>query len=202
MRVRSILPGLVLVNLWACTTINEEPPGRKNPLPTGPEPIPVVVVPVPVPAAPTPTPPPTPTPNPAAPAPAPTPTTPAPPAAASCPLPRGTGPGTNCPLQSPTFLREVEAALTAVVAENPQWFDLKKTRGGCENCYFILKPDNYVRRVAELITKDGLCGHYDGEELAVKNSNSFNDQYDIFTSDGYIRRQYGSYRSTCKPAWF
>jgi len=199
MRARSMLPGLVLVNLWACTTITEEPGGRKNPLPTGTEPIPVVVVPVPVPVAPAPTPAPTPTPNPAAtPAPAPT----APPAAASCPLPRGTGAGTNCPLQSPSFLREVEAALTAVVAENPQWFDLKKTRGGCENCYFILKPDNYVRRVAELITKDGLCGHYDGEELAVKNSNSFNDQYDIFTSDGYIRRQYGSYRSTCKPAWF
>ena len=94
------------------------------------------------------------------------------------------------------------AALTAVVAENPQWFDLKKTRGGCENCYFVLKPDQYVTRVAELATKDGICGHYDGEELAVKNSNSFNDQYDIFTSDGYIRRQYGSYRSTCRPAWF
>ena len=96
----------------------------------------------------------------------------------------------------------METALRDVVAENPQWFDLKKTRGGCPDCYFILKPDNYVTRVAELITRNGICGHYDGEELAVKNSNSFNDQYDIFTSDGYIRRQYGSYRSTCKPAWF
>ena len=66
----------------------------------------------------------------------------------------------------------------------------------------MLKPDQYVNRVAELVTKNWLCGHYDGEELAVKNSNSFNDQYDIFTSDGYIRRQLGSYRSTCRPAWF
>ncbi|HEY2945861.1 MAG TPA: hypothetical protein VGN09_25750 [Vicinamibacteria bacterium] len=187
------------MTLWACTTITEEPPARRNPVPTGPAPIPVVVVPVPVPAAPTPTPAATPTPNPAAtPAPAPT----QQPAARSCPLPAGNGPGTDCPYASPSFLREVEAALTAVVAENPQWFDLTNTRGGCENCYFVRRADLYVTRVAELITRDGICGHYDGEELAVKNSNAFNDQYDIFTSDGYIRRQFGSYRSTCRPAWF
>ena len=198
MQLRSTVPSFIAVTILACTTITEEKPGRKNPVPTGPEPIPVVVVAVPVPAAPTPTPAATPTPTTPAPTPAPTQA----PSAKSCPLPAGTGSGNSCPLQSPTFLKEVEAALTAVVAENPQWFDLKKTRGGCENCYFILKPDQYVTRVAELITKDGICGHYDGEELAVKNTNSFNDQYDIFTSDGYIRRQLGSYRSTCRPAWF
>jgi len=199
MQLRSSLPSLLAVTLWACTTITEEQPGRRNPVPTGPGPIPVVVVPVPVPNAPTPTPAATPTPDPAAtPAPAP----PQGPSAQSCPLPAGTGAGTDCPFVSPSFLREVEAALTAVVAENPQWFDLTKTRGGCENCYRVLRPDQYVTRVAELITRDGICGHYDGEELAVKNTNAFNDQYDIFTSDGYIRRQFGSYRSTCRPAWF
>jgi len=204
MRLRSLVPGLVAVALWGCTTITEDQPVRKNPTVTGPEPIPVVVVPVPVPNPPTPTPAPTPTPNPAA-TPAPNPAPPAPsqgPAAQSCPLPRGNGPGTDCPMQSPSFLKEVDAALNAVVAENPSWFDLTKTRGGCANCYYIIKGDWYVTRVAELITKDGICGHYDGEELAVKNSNSFNDQYDIFTSDGFIRRQAGSYRSTCRPAWF
>jgi hypothetical protein len=193
---------MAVATIWACTTITEQQPARKNPVPSGPEPIPVVVVPVPVPAAPTPTPAATPTPNPASPTPAPS-AAPTPgPAAESCPLPKGNGSGNDCPMLTPSFLKEVEAALTAVVAENPQWFDLKKTRGGCDNCYYVLSADKYVNRVAELITKDGLCGHYDGEELAVKSSNAFNDQYDIFTSDGYIRRQYGSYRSTCKPAWF
>jgi len=185
---------------WACTTITEEQPARKNPVPTGPEPIPVVVVPVPVPAAPTPAPAATPTPATPTPNPGPTPTPG--PAAQSCPLPKGNGSGNDCPMLTPSFLKEVDAALTAVVAENPQWFDLKKTRGGCENCYFVKRADLYPDRVAELITKNGICGHYDGEELAVKNTNSFNDQYDIFTSDGYIRRQFGSYRSTCRPAWF
>ena len=205
MWLRSSVPCLVAVTLWACTTITEDQPARKNPAPTGPEPIPVVVVPVPVPVPNAPTPVPAATPSPttgATPAPAPTPAPTSAPAAQSCPLPRGNGSGNDCPMLTPSFLKEVDAALTAVVAENPQWFDLKKTRGGCENCYFVLKADEYVNRVAELVTKDGICGHYDGEELAVKNSNSFNDQYDIFTSDGYIRRQLGSYRSTCRPAWF
>jgi hypothetical protein len=193
MRPRSTLPSLIALTLWACTTITEEQPGRKNPVPTGPEPVPVVVVPVPVPNAPTPTPAATP-----APGPAPSPT----PAAQSCQLPPGKGSGTDCPFVNPSFLREVEAALTAVVAENPQWFDLNKTRGGCPDCYLVLKRDQYVRRVAELITKDGLCGHWDGEELAVKNTNDFNDQYAIIVSDNHIRRQFGSYRSTCRPAWF
>ena len=48
----------------------------------------------------------------------------------------------------------------------------------------------------------GLCGFYDGEELGVKGTNAFNDQYDIVTSDMFVRRQLGSYRSTCYPAWF
>jgi hypothetical protein len=198
MRWPPVLPSLLALTLCTCTTITEDLPNRKDPTPTGPGAIPVVVVPVPVPAAPTPTPAATPTPAPAA---TPTPAPP-PPAAQSCPLPPGPGAGTDCPYEQPSFLKQVEAALDAVVQENPQWFDLNNTRGGCDNCYFVKKPDQYVNRVAELITKNGICGHYDGEELAVKNSNAFNDQYDIFTSDGYIRRQYGSYRSTCKPAWF
>ena len=39
-------------------------------------------------------------------------------------------------------------------------------------------------------------------ELQVKNSNDFNDQYDIMISQGYVRRGAGSYRSTCSPAAF
>src|SRR5262245_38382180 len=191
-------PSLLVLAFCACTTITEDLPQRPDPV-TGPNPVPVVVVPVPVPSAPTPTPAATPTPNPAA---TPTPAPSSPPATASCSLGPGPGNGNDCPYEQPSFLREVEAALDAVVRENPSWFDLNDTRGGCTNCYFVKRADQYVNRVAQLITKNGICGHYDGEELAVKDSNSFNDQYDIFTSDGYIRRQFGSYRSTCHPAWF
>ena len=43
---------------------------------------------------------------------------------------------------------------------------------------------------------------YDGEELAVKTENGFNEQFDIFAGDGFVRRGEGSYRSTCYPSTF
>jgi hypothetical protein len=52
------------------------------------------------------------------------------------------------------------------------------------------------------MSERGLCGLHDGEELAVKRTNDFNDQYKIDTSDGFMRRGLGSYRSTCYPASF
>jgi hypothetical protein len=37
------------------------------------------------------------------------------------------------------------------------------------------------------------------EEIALKNTNDFNEQYNIWTSGGYVRR---SYITTCFPAQF
>jgi hypothetical protein len=88
-----------------------------------------------------------------------------------------------------------------LIAQEPGLFDLGRTRG-CGNCYFVRDATRYANRVAELVREQGYCSIYDGEELAVKSGNQFNDQYDILTADSYIRRQGGSYRATCYPAWF
>jgi hypothetical protein len=190
--------GLVLavaVMAVGCDALSKKlDPAKANPV--APAPVPVVVQVVAVPT-------PTPAPEPAAtPAPDPAPTTaPAPPAAKSCSLPAGTGSGTNCPRQSPSYLKEVESAMDQLYREEPDIFDKKRSRG-CGECYFLKDPDRFSQRMAELMSQRGLCGHYDGEELAVKGTNSFNDQYDIVTSDMFVRRQLGSYRSTCYPAWF
>jgi len=174
--------------LSSCHTITENQPPQTG-TPAAPAIIPVifnpVTIPAPVPAA---------TPTPAAPA-------PEPPKAAGCGVGRGTGSGHGCPRQSPSFLKEVESAMDQLAREEPGLFDTRKTRG-CGNCYLVLNPTRYVNRMAELMAERSLCGHYDGEELAVKQSNAFNDQYDILTSDMFVRRQLGSYRSTCYPAWF
>jgi hypothetical protein len=198
MRIRlawsAMLVGLTVV---ACHTITEELPQDQTPVtpatvPTVPAP--VIVIPVP-----------TVTPPPATPAPGnPAPANPAPapaPGGQSCHLPAGQF-NENCSMQTQTFLNRVEAAIDEVVATNPQFFNLGRTRGGCANCYQVVDPTGYVNRVAQAVTRNGVCGYYDGEELAVKSSNQFNDQYDILTSDLFIRRQGGSYRSTCRPAWF
>jgi hypothetical protein len=184
--LRVVLVGLAAVGCEALTEDFEQ----SRPNPVAPAPVPVVVV---VEAVPTPTPPP-------APQPAPT-TTPAPPAAQGCRLPAGHGPGTNCPRQQPSYLSEVESAADQLIRDEPGLFDLRRTRG-CSQCYLVTNPDRYSKRMAELMAERGLCGHYDGEELGVKGTNAFNDQYDILTADMFMRRQGGSYRSTCYPAWF
>jgi len=200
MRIR-LAGSAILIGLTAlsCHTITEELPGEHTPVTPATVPAippPVIVIPVPAvtpppaPANPTPN---NPAPNDPAPAPA--------PGAQSCPLPPGQF-NENCSMQTQTFLARVEAAIDEVVRTDPQAFNLNRTRGGCPNCYQVVDPTRYVNRVAQAITRDGVCGFYDGEELAVKSSNQFNDQYDILTSDLYIRRQAGSYRSTCRPAWF
>jgi hypothetical protein len=202
MRLRDLpfVPGLVALVLVSCQTITEELPATPSRSAVGSGgPVPVVVVPVPIPSPVTPAPAPAPAPN-STPAPAPAPPAP-PPSANGCGLPPGGGTG-QCPMESPTFLREVEAGLDQLIAQEPSLFDLRRTRGGCGNCYLVVNPDRYVQRMVVMMQQRGLCAFYDGEELAVKNTNRFNDQYDILTADFYIRRQLGSYRSTCRPAWF
>ncbi len=173
--------------LSGCHTITENEPPRTETKVT-PAMVPVILNPVTIPA-PIPEATPQPTPN------------PDPPKGAGCGVGRGTGSGHGCPRQSPSFLKEVESAMDQLVREEPGLFDTRKTRG-CGNCYLVLNPTRYVNRMAELMAERSLCGHYDGEELAVKQTNAFNDQYDILTSDMFVRRQLGSYRSTCYPAWF
>ena len=58
------------------------------------------------------------------------------------------------------------------------------------------------RCMVEAMTSFGYCSIYDGEELAVKGENGFNEQFDILAGDGFVRRGEGSYRSTCYPATF
>ena len=188
MRIVAVSSTFVIVlAVAACHTITEELPQQQAPLAPQtmpPAQTPVIVIPVPA-------------------VPAPAPNNPAPnnpPQTQGCSLPAGTW-NENCSMQAQSFLGRVEAAIDEVIATDPQAFDTTRTRG-CANCYFVRDPTHYVNRVAQAITRNGICGYYDGEELGVKSSNAFNDQYDILTSDMFIRRQGGSYRSTCRPAWF
>jgi hypothetical protein len=113
-----------------------------------------------------------------------------------CGLPRGAGNGTGCPRESPTFQRELEIAIDRVIEEHPDWFDLRRPRA--TGLYPVRNVPDYVEAVVDNLRKQGLCALNDGEEIAIKNSNAFNDQFDIITADAFIRR---SYRTTCYPAW-
>jgi hypothetical protein len=189
--------------LASCGAIHDlitELPGQPTPvttLPAGaPIPIPVVTPtpvlvtnPPPIPTAPgggTPAPNPTPAPGPT---PVPTPSSePAPPPTSNgCGLPPQS-PNPSCTFKTAQFAADVEWAIDQVINSKPQFFDLSLQRG--PRSPFVLNVDGYTNAT------------YDGEELAMKNSQGFNEQYDIHTSTGYVRRGEGAYRATCTPAWF
>jgi hypothetical protein len=131
--------------------------------------------------------------------------TPAPPV--TTPAPRGCnvtalgpGDGLSCPREQPSFLVEVDAAIEAVVRRHPEYFDLNNTSGRGE--YLVLRPAPFVVEVIRELEAVGLCAGTDTQELQVKRTNDFNDQYHIILSTGHIRRGFPSYRSTCSPAAF
>ena len=124
------------------------------------------------------------------------------PRAVGCGLPPGGGSGEDCPQESPSYMAEVEQAIDLAIFEHPEMINTQRARG-CANCFQVLDTHNFPEEVGRNLEKRGFCTKYDGEELAVKSSNRFNDQYDILLAEGYIRREAtGAYRATCYPAWF
>jgi hypothetical protein len=130
----------------------------------------------------------------------PTPTpTPTGPTTTSCPLGKGTV-DTRCNRTAPSFMGDVDAAIDQLVTEHPEIFDTRDLAGPRE--YKVKDVDAYYKGVASVLRTKGFCADYDLVELQVKNTNDFNDQYDIMISQGYVRRGAGSYRNTCSPAAF
>jgi hypothetical protein len=185
---------LVAVVLGGClrqVDRQELPTGTGNPESPAPAPSLSPISPVPLGPGPAPTDPgPTGTPAPDA--------TPTPPSASGCRLPRGSGSGEDCQRTSPAFLGDVQGAIKQLIQDQPSLF----TKGSCTDCYDVTDTGAFLSGVIGQMSRRGFCAMYDGEELAVKNTNDFNEQYDILSSSGGVRSGSESYRSTCRPAWF
>ena len=137
----------------------------------------------------------------AVPTPAPTPVpTPAPastPRAFACPFPALPDLHNTCPKLTPELSTYVNNAIEAVVAQQPQLFDFSNNLG--TGSWKVLDKQRYVDAVVAAIQAQGVCAKDDNEEIQLKNTNDFNEQYNIWTSGGYVRR---SYITTCIPAQF
>jgi hypothetical protein len=108
----------------------------------------------------------------------------------------------TCTRELPSrFILDVDRAIEKVAREHAEVFDFNQVQTGT-NWFKILNPDQYYVYMVEAMQSFGYCSIYDGEELAVKTENGFNEQFDIFAGDGFVRRGEGSYRSTCYPATF
>ena len=86
---------------------------------------------------------------------------------------------------------QVEAAQAEVARLRPDFFDGNRVRS----------EDAYVQEVARILRTRGLCASQGGpkDEVAVKTSNDWNDQYDIVLGSGQV---WTSYQVTCRPARF
>jgi hypothetical protein len=60
----------------------------------------------------------------------------------------------------------------------------------------------YHQSVVTYLTAQGYCAKDDGDEIALKNSNDFSEQYQIDLSSHQIRNNEGAYRASCYPAAF
>jgi len=123
-----------------------------------------------------------------------------PPSPPPCPLPPGGGSGEKCPYELPFFALQVNEAIAIVENEHPELFDFSHSRGGLS--YLVRDTDRYTAGAAYVLSTRGFCAIWDGEEIAMKDTNTFNEQYDILTFEGYVRWGGGAYQSTCHPAWF
>lgn len=143
---------------------------------------------------------PAPTPSPDAEAPQTTPEDPPSPPPGSCSLPPSNPTSPTCTYASPLLVDQVEAALDAVTERFPELFDFEDTQ--CENCYLVKDPRRYVDEVIRQLNRQGLCTDGVREELGIKSSNDFSEQYDIILASEHMRRAPGSYRGVCRPAIF
>ena len=127
----------------------------------------------------------------------PTPAPAATPQAFSCHLPAMVDLHNHCPKLDSQLLSYVNKAVDTVQQKRPDLFDFTDLRG--ESVRVLDRQKYQTAVVAAINAQGGVCAADNNEEIQVKVSNDFNEQFNIWTSAGYTRR---SYITTCFPAQF
>jgi hypothetical protein len=109
---------------------------------------------------------------------------------------------TECPHTAPEYGPAVDDAIKKAFDEHPELFDTSQTKGGGIYSYKVLDHRKYTTTVVANLQAAGYCAADQLEEIQVKKSQDFNEQYNIWTSDGYVRLPPGAYITTCTPAQF
>ncbi len=139
------------------------------------------------------------------PTPAPTPkATPTPEAMLGCGLPPMPDLHNQCPHLDAggAYWGDVDGAIKQVFKDHPELFDFNDTKGGGLYSFKVLDRRRYTGAVVNALRQAGFCAVDQVEEVAVKRTNDFNEQYNVWTSDGYVRSGPGAYVTTCYPAQF
>jgi hypothetical protein len=107
-----------------------------------------------------------------------------------CGLPAQPDLHNTCPKTEPRYLEDVRGAVQYVMGTRS---DLVDSSGR------VLDHRGYTNAVVQRLRAQGYCAVDQLEEIAIKKTNEFNEQYNVWTSLGQVRM---SYISTCFPAQF
>lgn len=121
--------------------------------------------------------------------------------APGCPLGYGSGKFT-CQGDIPGLLPQLDSAINQLIAQKPQLFNLNDPQAA--GAYQIYDVPGFYAGVIQNLTAAGLCAElgYGGENIWIKENNSYSENYHIVTAQNVIRRGPKSYIVTCTPANF
>ncbi len=134
-------------------------------------------------------------------APVPTPSTPA--GSGGCALGKGDA-AASCGRSAPQFGASVMGAIDGLVAARPDLFDKQDESEPGSGQFKVRSEDDYLDGVIDRLRGAGFCADraINRENIQLKSSNDFSEEWDIISSAGYIRRDPGAYRQSCTPAAF
>jgi len=123
--------------------------------------------------------------------------------ASSCPIGKG-NPDAACAKGSPQLLAAVESAIDRLVRDRPELFNLQEESVAGTGQYRVLEKEAYVDGILANLRAAGMCAgrSLDLELIQVKSTNATSEDFDIWSSSGFIRRGGAAYRQTCTPAAF
>jgi hypothetical protein len=99
-----------------------------------------------------------------------------------------------------TYFQEVDAAIDQLIQQRPDIFNLQDSVG--PGAYRVLKVDDYFAGVIRNLEQQGFCAARLGDDLQLKETNEYSEEYDILLSSSYIRRGLATHTRTCRPAVF
>ena len=107
----------------------------------------------------------------------------------------------SCGDPPPTFDGDIASAIDQVLKTKPQLFDFNDIAPRTD-WPAVKDLPAYYQGVIDILVAKGYCALFDGEEIAIKRTNDFSEQYDVNYKDKYVRTGPGAYRGSCYPAAF
>ena len=124
----------------------------------------------------------------------------------SCPLGKGE-PNAQCSEGRTALLGDLEEAMSLLIQQKPQIFDLSEEVAPGTKSYRVLDREAYMEGLVANLRAAGLCAERDPDDgdqetILAKDSSDFSEEFDVLLSSGFMRRGAGAYRKTCSPSSF